>query len=246
MVLFITALGLSIGSFLGLCIDRLPREESVVYPPSHCDACGRRLGAVELIPVLGFLIYRGRCRTCGTRVPLRYLLLELSTAGIYLCLWLRFGPAWAAVQYAFLLSLLILIAGIDLQTYTIPDELVLLGLLAGLIFIGIRGGSWLDAVWGFILGGGLLLAIAVLSRGGMGGGDVKLGFMVGLHLGWKLVLVALLAAVFTGAVTGLMLIIQGQKNRKDAIPFAPFMAAGTCIAVFWGKSLINWYLLVFF
>jgi len=238
--------GLVSGSFLTLCITRLPQGESIVFPPSHCDACGRRLGPVELIPVLGYIIYRGRCRSCGAPVPWWYPGLELLTAGIYVSLGYRFGLTMLAVKYAVLASLLLVIAGIDLQTYTIPDALVLAGLGCGLLFLPLGEISWQAALPGAALGGGLLLLIAAASRGGMGGGDVKLGLVLGLFLGWQQVLVALFLAVLAGAMLGLMLIAAGRKGRRDAIPFAPFLTAGTLGALWWGRDLISWYTATFF
>ncbi len=239
-------LGLTTGSFLGLCITRIPRGESVVYPPSHCDACGRRLGPLELMPVLGYLIYRGRCRNCGTPVPWWYPGIELLTAAIYLSLWQRFGFSPLTVKYAFLASLLLVIAGVDLQTCTIPDPLVWLGLAGGLVFLPLGEMPWPAALLGAGLGGGLLLLIAVLSRGGMGGGDVKVGLVMGLFLGWQEVLLALFLAVLAGAVAGLLLVLLGRRGRRDPLPFAPFLALGTMSTIWWGTTIINWYTATFF
>ncbi|CEP66035.1 Prepilin type IV endopeptidase, peptidase domain [Moorella glycerini] len=238
--------GSIIGSFLGLCIARLPKGESIVSPPSHCDACGRRLGAVELIPVAGYLIYRGRCRSCGAPVPWWYTGLELLTAGIYLSLWYRFGPTLVALKYAVLASLLLVIAGIDLRTYMIPDSLVLVGLGCGLLFLPLGEVYWPEALVGAALGGGILFLIAAASRGGMGGGDVKLGLVLGLFLGWQQVLVALFLAILAGALMGVILIALGRKRRRDALPFAPFLTAGTLGALWWGRDIINWYIATFF
>lgn len=236
---------LTIGSFLGVCITRLPQGESIVYPPSHCDACGRRLKPGELIPVLGYILCRGRCRSCGAPVPMWYPLLEFLTAGIFMGLVYRFGFNVTALKYAFLASLLLVISGIDLSTCLIPDSLVLVGLGGGLLFLPAGNVPWQSALLGAVLGGGLLLLIAVVSRGGMGGGDVKLGVILGLFLGWQELLVALFLAVFTGALVGLLLVLLGKKGRRDAIPFAPFLALGTFGALFWGPELISWYLVTF-
>ncbi|MGI9860042.1 prepilin peptidase [Moorella naiadis] len=239
-------LGLTIGSFLGLCIARIPRGESVVYPPSRCDACGRRLGPVELLPVLGYLIHRGRCRHCGAPVPRWYPELEVLTAAIYLSLWQHFGLSPLTIKYAFLASLLLVIAGIDLQTCTIPDPLVWLGLAAGLVFLPLGEVPWSAALLGAGLGGGLLLLIAVLSRGGMGGGDVKVALVMGLFLGWPETLLALFLAVLAGAVVGLMLMLLEHRGRRDPLPFTPFLALGTMSTIWWGTTIINWYTTTFF
>lgn len=238
-------LGSVVGSFIGLCIVRLPRGESIVYPPSHCDACGRRLKPGELIPILGYILCLGRCRGCGAPVPIWYPLLEILTAGIFIGLVYRFGFNVTALKYAFLASLLIVISGIDLLTYLIPDSLVLVGLGGGLLFLPAGDVSWQSALLGAVLGGGLLLFIALVSRGGMGGGDVKLGVILGLFLGWQQLLVALFLAVFTGALVGVLLVLLRKKGRRDAMPFAPFLALGTFGAFFWGPELISWYLKTF-
>ncbi|NLW07927.1 MAG: prepilin peptidase, partial [Clostridia bacterium] len=218
---------------------------SIIYPPSHCDACGRRLRPLELVPVLGYFLYRGRCRQCGAPLFRWYPLLELLTAGLYLLLWHRFGPGWVLLKYMLLLSLMVVIAGIDLQTYLIPDGLVLLGLLLGAVFLPFADIAWQMAISGALVGGGLLLLLAAVSRGGMGGGDVKLGFILGLCLGWQQVLIVLLVAVVTGALAGLALMALGRKGRRDALPFAPCLAVGLVLALLRGPELAGWYLTKF-
>lgn len=243
---FVFLLGLAGGSFLGLCIFRLPRGESIVYPPSRCDACERRLGLLELIPVLGYIRHRGRCLSCGSPVLWWYPALEIMTGVLYLGLWYRFGPGWLLVKYVLLVSLLVVVAGIDLKTYTIPDGLVFLGLGLGLLFLPLGEVSWQDAFLGALLGGGLLLLLAVISRGGMGGGDVKLCFVLGLFMGWQHMLLTLFAAVLTGAAVGLMLMVSGRKGRRDVLPFAPFLAGGVLVALWRGAEFVEWYLTSFF
>ncbi|MDK2820109.1 MAG: leader peptidase (prepilin peptidase) / N-methyltransferase [Clostridia bacterium] len=245
-LILIAVLGFTIGSFLGLCITRLSRGESIVFPPSHCDACGRRLGVGELIPLLGFILCRGRCPSCGTKVPWWYPGIEVLTAGLYIVLYLQNGPNLVTVKYIDLVSLLLVMSGIDLITYTIPDVLILIGIGLGLIFLPFGDISWQAALIGGFLGGGLPLLLAIVSRGGMGGGDVKLGFVLGLFLGWKQVLLALFLSALLGALFGLLLMTLGRKGLRDAIPFGPFMALGTIITVLWGEGIIEWYINLFF
>lgn len=258
---FIFTAGLFIGSFLNVVVYRLPRGESVVRPPSRCPGCGRRLTTLELAPVFSYLWLRGRCRRCGSTISLRYPLVELATGLIFLAVAVRFGLTLAAAGYAFFFSLLLAVSLIDLEHQRIPNTLVAAGLFGGAAvhltgLFGVWAGSaevlapprpWGDALLGFLVGGGLLLAICLVSRGGMGAGDFKLAALIGFFTGLKGIAVVLLLGFSAGALIGLALILLKKRGRKDPLPFAPFLSLAALAAVFWGETWWAWYLaLIYF
>ena len=244
MGLYLGALvfGLVIGSFLNVCIWRLPRRESLAIPPSHCSSCNRSIAVYDNIPVLSFLWLRGRCRYCRQPISWRYPLVELSNgAGYTLLLW-RYGMEWTTIVYAALFSSLLVITFIDLDHQIIPDRITLPGMVIGLI-----AAAWVlphglkNGLAGLLLGGGMFYAIALLSRGGMGGGDIKMIAMVGAFLGWKAVLLTTFLGAMTGSLIGMFLILFHGKNRKTPVPFGPFLSLGALISLFWGQEIIQWY-----
>ncbi|HZK25840.1 MAG TPA: prepilin peptidase [Oscillospiraceae bacterium] len=234
--------GLFIGSFLNVCIYRLPAGESIVTPPSHCPNCGRRLGARELLPVVSFLWQRGRCRGCGSAIAWRYTLVELATAILFAVLAWRFGwpdILWQAAFYA----VLVVIFFIDLDHQLIPDQLVLLLLgITVLVLVLERGVPWGTALLGGLVGFGLFLLLAVLSSGGMGGGDIKLAAVLGLWFGWPQLLLVMFLSFLGGGLVGGALLLLKLKNRKDGIAFGPFLVLAAFIVSMWGNQLITWYL----
>ncbi|MDN5346864.1 MAG: leader peptidase (prepilin peptidase) / N-methyltransferase [Clostridia bacterium] len=243
---FFFLLGLFIGSFLNVVIYRLPRGETVVSGRSRCPACGRVLAWYDLFPVLSYLVLRGRCRYCGAQISPRYLIVELLTGAVFAALFYRLGPTPALAKYLFLGAVLIAAAFIDLEHYLIPDRLVLAG-LAGAVILGFAARDleiW-SALAGFAAGAGFLSVVAVISKGGMGGGDVKLAAVAGLFLGWPLAALALFLAVVAGGLAAAVFLFLGIKGRKDPVPFAPFIAAGTLAAILWGAHIIDWYRQVF-
>lgn len=236
-------LGLCVGSFLNACIYRLPRGISLVAPPSHCPACGARLRPLDLIPVLSYIFLRGRCRHCGGTISPCYPLVEVLTgAGFPLITW-KYGVSLYTVAQLVFFSVLVAAAFIDLEHRIIPDRLNLFALGAGVILVALQGtGALEDGLLGAILAGGLLLLVALFSRGGMGGGDVKLALVMGLYLGWQKVIVALFFSFLLGAVVGLLWAYATRQNLKTAIPFGPFLAAGSFLAMLAGEEIISWYL----
>lgn len=242
--IFIFLLGLAIGSFLNVCIYRIPNKISISYPPSHCTACEHKLNALDLIPILGFLINRGRCRYCKEKISIQYPAIELITAAIFLLLFVKFGLSIYFLKYAVIASLLIVITFIDLKTQEIPDELIIFGLITGLLFnlYDIKA-NLLQGILGFLLGGGSFLIIAMITRGAMGGGDIKLMAVLGLYFGWKMVILIALLSFILGAIISLVLIIAKIKGRKDYIPFGPFIATSALITVFYGSQILQLYLL---
>jgi len=236
-------LGLIIGSFLNVCIYRLPRRESVVFGKSRCPHCHHALGAADLVPVVSYLWLRGRCRYCGGPISGQYPTVELVTGVVFLVTYLVTGWDLLLLKYWFLFALLILIAFIDINLLLIPNPLVALMLVWCLFWQLFRPElSWGQSLVGSLLGGGILLAVAVASRGAMGGGDIKLMFAAGLFLGGPGVVLALFMAFVSGALVGSLLLATGIKKFKEPIPFGPFLAFGIFVATLWGEPLVRSYL----
>ncbi len=245
-VVRVTSVGLLLGSFLNVCIYRIPRGESIVFPPSHCPQCQHRLGPLELIPLLSFLWQRGRCRHCSAPISWRYPLVELLAAVLLSIVYLRFGWSPELVYYSGLTALLLVISFIDLDTMVIPTQLVGVGVVWASAYNIYTRQPLLDWLLAGALGYGLFYLIYILSRGGMGGGDVRLAGLLGLVLGLKQLACALLIAFVAGAIVSLLLLASGRANRKTAIPFGPFLAIGCYVAAMWGQATLNWYSGLFF
>lgn len=242
-----TLFGLVIGSFLNVVIHRLPRGESIVRPASRCPGCGRPIRAPDNIPVLSWLLLRGRCRSCGMRISAVYPAVELLTAALFVLYLRRFGPTWGLIPQLALASAMIAVVFIDLEHWIIPDAITLPGMGAGLLATPLLPHTLQEGVIGLV-GGGLFfylvaeISFRILKREGIGGGDIKLAAMMGAFLGWRLLTVAIFLALLTGSAVGLALMAAGKRGRKDAIPFGPFLASGTVLAGLWGERLIGWYL----
>ncbi|HSW10494.1 MAG TPA: prepilin peptidase [Bacillota bacterium] len=233
--------GLCVGSFLNVCIHRLPLRTSVVFPPSRCPACGTSLRPIDLVPVLSYLWLRGQCRSCGKGIALRYPIVELATAAGFGVAVARWGPGLAAFQAAVFLSLLIVACFTDLETGIIPNRITVSGTIVGLTLMTLGPAGPVTAALGMAAGGGTLLLLALVSGGGMGGGDVKLGALMGAFLGWPAIGAALAVAFLAGGLAGIVLLAAGRKRRRDPIPFGPFLAAGAVAALFWSASILGWY-----
>ena len=247
MISYVTVLlfGAVIGSFLNVCIYRLPREESVAWPASHCPSCRQAIAFYDNIPIVSFLILRARCRDCGAKISWRYPLVELITGLLALLLFLKFGPTLVFLVFFIFTAVLIVITFIDLDHQIIPDILSLPGIpvffLAAVFIVGL---PWLEALIGLLIGGGVLLAIAfvyewITKREGMGGGDIKLLAMIGGFLGWKSLIFVLLFSSLTGAVVGIAAMIIKKQDTKYAIPFGPFLSAAAVAWIFWGDAFIR-------
>lgn len=241
-------LGASIGSFLNVVIHRVPLGESVVKPRSRCPSCAETIAWYDNLPVLSWVLLRGRCRRCGAGISARYPFIELITMLIAMVLFARFGlsPAFV-VQFVFCCALIV-IAYIDLDHQIIPDKISLPGIVLGLL-VAIPGGlpALTDALLGVLLGGGLLLTVAwvyerATGREGMGGGDVKLLAMIGAFLGWQGVLLTLLLGSLLGSAIGIVLMTSRGADRKLAIPFGPFLSLGALVTLFWGHAIVRWYI----
>jgi leader peptidase (prepilin peptidase)/N-methyltransferase len=235
-------LGLIIGSFLNVCIHRLPRNESLITPSSRCPSCHHSVRWWDNIPVISFLILGGRCRDCGRPISWRYPIVELVSGIGYLLLVWRFGVGWQTVVYALLFSSLLVITFIDLDHQIIPDRITLPGMIVGLVASSIiLPIGFLDALIGLLLGGALFYGVAVASRGGMGGGDIKLIAMIGAFLGWKQALLTIFIGALVGSVIGLFLMTFKGKSRKYPVPFGPFLSLGAVVSLFAGPAIWSWY-----
>jgi len=241
-------LGAMVGSFLNVCASRLPKGRSLWTPGSACPNCAHPIRWYDNVPLLSFLILRGRCRDCQAPIAWRYPIVELGTALLFTLAYVHIGLGWELAFALFFLSALLVVTVIDLEHQLIPDRVTLPAIMAG--FAGsLLGGrpSWLDSLLGILVGGGIICAIILGSRlilgvDGMGGGDVTLAAMIGAFLGWKLLLLGLFLAVLVGAAVALALLAAGRKGGKDPIPFGPFLALGGSVSLFWGKEILQWYL----
>jgi leader peptidase (prepilin peptidase) / N-methyltransferase len=243
-------IGAVLGSFLNVCIHRLPLHESVVFPASHCPHCQQPISPYDNIPILSYALLRGRCRRCGAGISARYPFVEALTGLAAVAAAYSFGlSAYALLAFA-LLCALIVITFVDLDHQIIPDAISLPGIGVGFAAALVLGTpNWIDSLAGILLGGGLLWGVAegyyrLTGREGMGGGDIKLLAMIGAFLGWQAVPVTLLIGSLAGTVIGVALMLIQRGDRRTAIPFGPFLAIGATCALFWGDALITWYLTV--
>ena len=243
--IFYTLLGAAVGSFLSLCIDRLPRGQSIISPPSRCDGCQRRLGVLELVPIVSYLALRGRCRHCGARVPLRVLIVEILTAVAFGLLWLWLAPGLRLLLATLYVSFLIVVAFIDLEHRLVLNRLVYPAIVMAFPSSLLYGLTVQDSLLGGAAGFGAMFALYALTRGGIGAGDVKLATFVGLAAGFPEVVVALFVASSFGGVVATVLLLTGLKGRRDPIPYAPFIALGGVIGLVAGQPIIQWYLSFF-
>lgn len=247
--------GLLIGSFLNVCIYRIPEGLSIVRPGSRCPSCGTPISPFDNIPVLSYIFLLGKCRHCGKRISPRYPFVEALNAALYIAVLHRYGLGWHVPVYLALVSALIVITFIDLDHWIIPDVITLpgivIGLLAGSLLLPdpfLRAlplgpqASFVGAALGYCLYYAVRkISSAVLKQEAMGGGDVKLMAMLGGFLGWKAVLLTTFAGSLLGSVLGIVLMLFLGKSRKLAIPFGPFLAVGALISLLWGQDLLYWY-----
>ena len=244
MIIFITLFGLMIGSFLNVCIYRIPRNESISFPPSHCTSCGHKLGPADLVPLFSYMFLRGRCRYCGERISVRYPLVEALGGAAFLLCYIRFGLTVESIKYALLICVLISVTFIDGDHGIIPGKLMIFAAISGIILnlIGHKfNAGLLSYLYGALLGGGVIMLIVLLT-GGMGGGDIQLMAVVGLFLGFKRCALSLLLSFIIGGLAGALLLLTKKKSRRDYIPFGPWISAAAVIGIFFGDSIVNWYI----
>lgn len=239
--------GIIIGSFLNVCIYRIPREESIVFPSSHCTSCGTGLRSWDLVPVFSYLFNRGKCRYCGEKISPQYPIIEVLNGLLYLLLYLQFGLSVRFITFAIITSILLIITIIDYKTLTIPNGLVLLILTISLAYQTYQSFNnqslslLLSPLLSMFLGGGILLFIAVVTKGAMGGGDIKLMGALGLLLGIKYTVLTLFLSFVVGGIISVILLISKIKKRGQAIPFGPFIALASFISMVWGRGILDWY-----
>ncbi|MDP8248626.1 MAG: prepilin peptidase [Candidatus Tritonobacter lacicola] len=256
--------GSMIGSFLNVCIYRLPRDESIVKPArSYCPKCHATIRWYDNVPVLSYLVLKGRCRRCGWRIPARYVVVELLAASLTAFTVVRFAEegGWAlTVVYVALVNTLIAVTFIDLEHLIIPNEISIPGMFLGIavsallpslqaggIFcLGGRAGSLASSVLGAVAGGGIIYFVGVagklvLKKEAMGGGDVKLMAMVGAFIGWRLVLLSIFLGSLFGSIIGVMFLAMRKADMQTRIPFGPYLALGSLVSLFYGNALFAWY-----
>jgi leader peptidase (prepilin peptidase)/N-methyltransferase len=243
-------LGLAVGSFLNVCIYRLPLGKSLAYPPSACPSCHRALRWFENVPVLAWLILGGRCRTCQTRISPVYPLVEAFTGAMFAWGWWQYGPSWLLASHLLFGCSLVVLFFIDLEHRILPNVITLPGIVIGFLLSLINPPGWASSLIGILLGGLIPYLIAELYfrvRGdeGLGMGDVKMLAMIGAFLGWRLMLLTLVLASFLGSVVGLGLIVLRRGDMKSSLPFGTFLTIAAFIALVVGNDLIAWYLRFF-
>jgi leader peptidase (prepilin peptidase)/N-methyltransferase len=239
-------LGLAVGSFLNVCVHRIPRGQSLTVPPSRCPACEYRLRWYDNIPVASYAILGGRCRKCRTPISIRYPVVELATMALFVLHGAVFG--WSALlipRLVFACAMVVLFA-IDLEHHLLPNVITLPGIAIGLISSAVLPPGIVDALIGAAIGGGVLWVIAEAyfrysGHEGMGGGDVKMLGMIGAFLGWKLVLVTLVLSSVAGSIVGLFVIVIKRGGMKYALPYGTFLALGALVASLAGDRIVNWY-----
>jgi leader peptidase (prepilin peptidase)/N-methyltransferase len=245
--IFFALLGLVIGSFLNVCIDRIPRRQSLTSPPSHCPECDHKLSTLDLIPIFSYLWLKGRCRYCKTPIPRRVLYVEMATGATFAILYLFYGLSGDLAVTLVYFSLFLALFFIDVEHHLLPNKLVYPGAALAVVLslflsrLEVVPGIGSAAAGGGI-GLGIFLLIALLSRGGMGWGDVKMAGFIGLAVGFPLVFVAILLAVVAGGLVAGILMATQKKGRKQAIAFGPFLALGAMATILWGQTILDWYL----
>ena len=251
ITILILIYGLLIGSFLNVLIYRTPRDESIAFPGSHCPTCNHKLSWYDNIPLFSYLFLKGSCSYCNAKISVQYPLIEALNAIIYIVLFLRLSFSLTFIFYALVSSVLIAIAIIDLKEQIIPDSLVISIIVLTILykvlnyFLYNESSEILESVLGFLVAGGLFLAIAIFSRGGMGGGDVTLISALGFILGIKQILLVIFLSFLYGAIISIFLLSTKLKTRKDPIPFGPFIILGFFTTIFYGDQLLNWYVNIF-
>jgi len=245
-------LGVAVGSFLNVCIDRLPSGKSIVFPPSHCDACEKGLSAIENIPVLSYLWLRGRCRYCKAAIPRRVLWVELTGGTAFALLYWHYGWSAELAVMLFYFCLFLVIFVIDLEKYIVITYVVIAGLIAAILFSIFLEKSPIvpgiaDAAIGGAIGLGIfiviyLIAYAIYRGKGFGLGDVYIGVMMGFILGYPNIMVGILLSFWLGGATAVILVILKLKRMKQALPLGIFLSVGAITTLLWGAEILDWYL----
>lgn len=239
--------GLVFGSFFNVVGLRIPKGESIVRPPSHCTVCDRNLTVKDLVPVFSYVFLKGKCRGCGTKIHWVYPVMELATGLLFAFAYYQLGFTFELVVALLFISLLVIITVSDIAYMLIPDKILLFFLIPLIVLRVFEPLSpWWDSIVGAVVGFGVLFLIAIVSKGGMGGGDIKLFFVIGIVLGWVPTLLTLFLASIIGTVIGVISLRRTKQGRKTPIPFGPSIAIAAIIAYFYGESLVDWYVNLFF
>jgi leader peptidase (prepilin peptidase)/N-methyltransferase len=248
LIFFSFVLGSIIGSFLNVCIYRIPAGQSIVSPASRCPHCHAPIRWYQNVPVLSYLLLGGKCASCKMRISPRYPMVEALTGLLFVLVFYHFGVQGASLVYWLFAAALVTITFIDLDHQIIPDVISLPGIAVGfLCSFAVPWITWTDSLLGILVGGGSLYLVAVgyellTRKEGMGGGDIKLLAMIGAFLGWKAILPIVFISSFMGTLVGVPLMLIKKADGKLAIPFGPFLAAAALFYLFWGPGLIRWYL----
>ncbi|MER2170840.1 MAG: A24 family peptidase [Psychrobacillus psychrodurans] len=239
--------GLIFGSFFNVVGLRVPKKESIVHPPSHCTVCDRRLTIKDLVPVFSYVFLKGKCRGCGTKIHWVYPVMELVTGLLFAFAYYQLGFTLELAVALLFISLLGIITVSDIAYMLIPDKILIFFLIPLIVLrVFVPLSPWWDSIIGAFVGFGVLFLIAVVSKGGMGGGDIKLFFVIGLVLGWIPTLLTLFLASIIGTVVGIISLRRTKQGRKTPIPFGPSIAIAAIISYFYGEMLVDWYVNLFF
>jgi leader peptidase (prepilin peptidase)/N-methyltransferase len=245
--IFSFLLGLVLGSFMNVCIYRLPQNESIVRPPSSCPHCGEQIRFYDNIPLVSYAILGGKCRRCRGKISWRYPTIELMTGFLSLALFIRYGPSYQYLVFLIFVAALVTISFIDLDYQIIPDVISIPGIGAGFAAALLLGQiSWVDSLAGIAAGGGSLYLVGIgykslTGKEGMGFGDVKLLAMIGAWMGWRPLLLTILISSLSGAVIGTAFLLFSGQSARSRIPFGPFLSLGALVVFFFGPQLTRWY-----
>jgi leader peptidase (prepilin peptidase)/N-methyltransferase len=243
LIIYTFVIGLLMGSFYNVCIYRIPKGESIAFPPSHCTNCNTRLKSLDLVPVFSYIFLGRKCRYCGEKISGRYALVELLTGLAFAGLYIKYGLSFEFLKLSVMVSFLIIIGLIDYDTTDVYTVTTWSGIVSGILFAAagyFMGYAVLDYVYGALLGGGVITAIILLTKG-MGWGDVEICILGGIYLGFANSIIMLFFSFVLGGIIGIMLIATGKKSRKDYIPFGPYIALGAVIAALVGDIIVKWY-----
>lgn len=246
--LFIVVLGLCVGSFLNVCIYRIPREESICFPPSHCTDCNYKLKIYDLIPVFSFIFLKGKCRGCGQKISFQYPLIELINGILYILIYTQYGVSIDTIKYMLLASIMIIIGMIDFKTSYVYTATTVFAAVLGVIFIIINyfdtGKITYDNMIGAAIGFLVIGLIVVLTRG-MGEGDIEIAAVAGLFLGIKAGIFMIFLSFILGGIVGSFYLIRKIKGKKEEMPFGPYLAIASIISIFVGNQIVIAYLSTF-
>ncbi len=258
MVVLFFLMGIVIGSFLNVVADRVPEGKSIASPPSHCPSCGKKIPRRDLVPLISYLLLKGHCRNCRAAIPPRVFVVELFTGSLLAFQVWYLGPGWELLIIALYSFVFIVLFVIDLEHGILPNKIVYPAFIAAVVMVaagsaagyepqGIASGTgfdvWIiDALLGFAIGFIFFFIVALIFPGGMGWGDVKLAGLMGLVVGYPLIIVAVFLAVIGGGLLAGLLLVTGVKSRKDSMPFGPFLALAAIATLLWGQLILYWYM----